>query len=230
MLVSATILKSHNMTTLRICNCLHKCLKTGSIAFVVTAFIMVAMAFPNHATADVVLALDTAGSTTIDTGVAGSGKLLRIYISSDSADEIQALNTPFTIEAGDVTSGLVSTSGATGTAGFFGAGNLTNSDFVRTSGSTFVVDQFLTAPQNLLDAANRELWFELTIDTTGVASGSYFLRLDDPNSSFFDSGANALTPNNNLTFSVSAVPEPGSLSVIGLASVLLITRRRRTAG
>ena len=202
-------------------------MKFAIVAMIAVTFFII---LPRTVSADVVLALDTAGGTSVETGGAGAGKLLRIYISSDSSDEIQALAPTFNVQAGSVTSGVVSIAGGTGTVGFFGAGNLTVSDFVKSAETTFVIDQFLTAPQTLMNAADRELWFELTIDTSGLASGSYFLQLDDPGNSFFDSASNALATNNDLVFSVSAVPEPGSLSVLGLASILLVARRRRLVG
>lgn len=96
--------------------------------------------------------------------------------------------------------------------------------------------QVTIAPTNV---ANRPvittnvLLAQVTLDTTGLATGSWILDLDGlptrglPSSDF----AGVATTVNNGTVSINAVPEPNSLTAMGLVGIIAAVsrfRRRRT--
>jgi hypothetical protein len=65
----------------------------------------------------------------------------------------------------------------------------------------------------------------------GVQEGSTFTYTTNPSDQYIaisesQNGTGQIVPVDNFTFSTSTVPEPTSLSLIGAASMLLLTRRR----
>ncbi|MFK7770435.1 MAG: hypothetical protein AB8B55_24710 [Mariniblastus sp.] len=201
----------------------------ASLFFVVG--ILVFLSTGSAANADIFLSMDSQGSQNFNTGSAGAGKLLAIHISQDatSNDRLAVWVADFDLEAGDVTGGQVSATGS-GTDGFFAAGNLSTSDFTLTSTNSFEVNQETTDfDQAIPQEPVREKWFELTIDTTGLADGTYDLILRSPTETFLDPDANFVTVGNQLTFTVSSVPEPGVIHFLGFLTAFFIGRRKRSA-
>ena len=196
--------------------------------FSLCVFLLLAAESP----AAILLSMTPSGGTNANTGAAGPGKTLSVYIGEDvSSDDalIGVDQARFTLEAGSIVSGTEQH----GTTGFFAANNLApgGSTFSITSTTTFVIAQELDDFVNgepLVNAAPYVKWFEFQIDTTGLLPGTYALTLDNPNTAFADTSFTPLIPNNNLTFTVSAVPEPGSLSfLLGFSSVAFLRRKRR---
>lgn len=70
------------------------------------------------------------------------------------------------------------------------------------------------------------LYGKLTLDTTGVTAGSYFINLDQLAANNPNTGPLLISPI-NTSYTVTVVPEPGSLAIMGLASCAAIAWRRR---
>ena len=135
---------------------------------------IIASLFITHqVSADIILSMDVAGSTHFDTGAAGAGKQLSVYISQDAGatDTAFVWVADFTLGAGVISDGTVSDTGAIGTPGYFGAGNLSTSQFNFTAGdTTFNINQESTnSMQPVANEPTREKWFDFEIDTTGIA-------------------------------------------------------------
>lgn len=68
------------------------------------------------------------------------------------------------------------------------------------------------------------------LDLTGIALGTYQVSLDSSNTTFLDDQINFIPINFQNTpgvFTVTAVPEPSSLTIVGLAQCVVVLRRRR---
>ena len=91
--------------------------------------ICVASTFSLHA--DIQISLDPNGGTNVDTGVAGAGQIISFFIGQDanSSDALFGLAADFDFSAGVMTGGTVGATGSGAPAGFFGAGNLSASNF-----------------------------------------------------------------------------------------------------
>ena len=192
------------------------------------------LGFTVPASADIVVTVNSAGSTNVNLGTAGAGKTIDFHISQDasSSDTMAAIFAEFTISGGVIGDppGTISATGATGTAGYYGAGNLDVSQINRTGDTSFNINQsfdFESMLQPIKNDPERDLWFTLNLDTTGLAPGSYSIVLADPDNSFFDPTAATISANNNLSFTVSAIPEPTSLAVLGLVGIGSVLVRRR---
>ena len=146
----------------------------------------------NWSSADIILSLDANGSNGFDTGTAGAGKLIQVFISQDpgATDTVAGVVADFDLQAGLVTGWTISDTGATGTPGYWGAGDLNASDLTPIDGNTaFEVNQeFASTAHPVMNAPDRELWFDITIDTTGLAAGDYTLTVRNPTGSFIDNG------------------------------------------
>jgi hypothetical protein len=159
--------------------------------------------------AQISIAVDSDGSSNINLGPAGPNKSINFFIGQDSAasDDLAAIFAVVDLSGGVVAdpAGIVSAQGA-GTAGYFGAGNLVVSTIgPGDSNSQFEVNQFFGSSQPIMTGANRELWFTLNVDTTGLAAGDYSISLADAGGSFRDSAGAFIAANNNLSFTVSEV-------------------------
>ncbi|TWU48730.1 hypothetical protein Poly51_46320 [Rubripirellula tenax] len=191
--------------------------------------------------ADIVLLLGSAGSGSFDTGVAGPNKTIPFYIRQDvgSSDAIAGAVVDFELSGGVIQSGKVGSEDSVSSPPLFGETNLKLSQFVENAQSvenpnpSFVVNQEFDDPQSV--PTSPTLWFELTIDTTGLAGGDYMITLLDPGNSFVSSLNQPVTASGNLTFTVTAVPELSSFALVGFASVSVIaigrrnSRRRKTS-
>lgn len=159
--------------------------------------------------AQISIALGNDGGTNIDLGVAGPGKSIDFFIGQNigSNDDLGAVFAVVTISGGVVDSpaGIISADGD-GTPGFFGAGNLFESTIgPGDSDSQFEVNQFFNSSQPVMTATNRELWFTLNLDTTGLPDGDYTITLEDSNQSFRASDGTFIAANNDLSFTVSSI-------------------------
>ncbi|WP_146458467.1 PEP-CTERM sorting domain-containing protein, partial [Rubripirellula tenax] len=73
-------------------------------------------------------------------------------------------------------------------------------------------------------------WFTVNVDTTGLAPGTYGVTLSSPNASFRNSMNRPVAARANLSFTVTAIPEPSSvvaLMLIGGTGCLVHRKRRR---
>ncbi|MFK7769852.1 MAG: PEP-CTERM sorting domain-containing protein [Mariniblastus sp.] len=192
--------------------------------------IALCLALAGFANGDIVISLNPNGDTTVDTGAAGAGKIITVYIGQDasSSDALLGHTVDFDFSAGVVTGGTVAETGSGAPAGFFGAGNLNTSNFNLDGPTTANVDQeFSDGMQPLLNAPLNERWFELELDTTGLANGTYTFQVRDASGSFIDSVGDTVTSNQSFSFSVTSVPEPGSVACLMLVGVATLIRRRR---
>jgi hypothetical protein len=203
--------------------------------------IVLLVGYSHTSSAQVVVSLDAAGNTNVDLGAAGSGKTIDFYLSSlADTDKLFGISAQFTLAGGVIPgavgvesssndSGTVSATGL-GTPGYFGAGNLSTSSINKGSDTFFVVNQeFTNAAQPLPTEPTRDRWITLNLDTTGLAPNTYGISLQDV---FIDETGAAFiprVPNNDLSFTVSAitVPEPSSLLVLTAIGAMGCLRRRR---
>ena len=185
--------------------------------------------------AEIVVSLDNLGSTNVDLGTPGLGKSIDFYISESGTDRLLAAAIPqFTLSAGTITNpaGVISTTGA-GTPGYFGEGNLDVSTIEIVPGTmsrSFIINQAfkdIAGVQEIPNDPIRSLWFTLNLDTTGLSEGSYGILFSDPDNSFFDEVGIPISTNNNLTFSITAVPEPSGFTAVAVAAAGMMLIRRR---
>lgn len=157
------------------------------------------------------------------------GQRLSFFISSNADDTIEGLIADFLLPAG----GLVQSSqigSATSTDnGFFASGNLDISSLTAfdrgAADAGFNINQVLTDDQLLTITPER--WFEVVLDASSLALGTYNVTIDTGDGGFFDGGFNELAFNNDLQFRVVAIPEPGCMGLIAVAGVATLVRRSR---
>lgn len=217
------------------------------------SFILVSIGTSSHG--QILIALDESGSSSFDLGAAGSNQRLDFFIGAQpgvSNDGISAAAPDFVFEVPVILdpSSMIAPQGvgSDSGSGFFGDGNLLLSDPIfrnpepaneaEASLSTgFIVNQLLNEPEPLTD--DLQLWFSLALDTTGLVDGTYDITITNLSEAFGgfviqEDGTSEdqfLESNNNLSFviSSSAVPEPGSLSLLAMGGLLtVLTRRKRT--
>ena len=192
----------------------------------ILASLLAVALFAVPASATIVVSLDAAGGTNVDTGVTGPGKVINFFIGEDalSNNALLSILVDFRIQQGAITGGTVSSIGAVGTPGYFGAGNLSNSDFTFTPLQATVGQEFDDSMQPLANDPMRDRWLTMILDTSGLASGDYAIAVTG---SAFDSTFSVLTVQNDLTFTVTAIPEPGSfLAAAGITGICLLRKKR----
>lgn len=195
--------------------------------------------------ADIVLSVDSSGATNVDLGLAGPGKSIDIFISQQagSTDRLFGILAFLRVDAGRIPGAIgVETSnnesgrvgGTTGSAGYFGESNLSVSTINKVDDRFVVINQEMTnAAQPVPNDPTRTRWLTLNLDTTGL-DGTFGITMDD-NNTFISSNPPfpsfvPRAPNNALTFTVTAIPEPSSLAVLAaLGGVSCLIRRRRGA-
>ncbi len=141
-----------------------------------------------------------------------------ILVSSNAGDTSLFLTADFQL------SGAVFplSAGEFGQPGMVGAGNIQAppaSQFVSAGNNSATLSLDFTNPQ-LFPAANTLLG-RMFIDTTGVAIGTYSIQV----TSFATQVASSST---NGSFTITAVPEPGSLCLVGIASLWALHKRRKS--
>jgi hypothetical protein len=156
----------------------------------------------DSASADIVLTAGT-GTFQMNSGV----KSIDILVRSNAADTSVFLIADFELAAGV----FPTTAGEFGQSGMVGVGNIQFSP----------ASQFVSAGDNRatlsLDFTNPQLFPEfdtvlarMFIDTTGLAIGTYEIRVTS-------SASEVATSTVNGSFTIAAVPEPGSLCFLGVA-------------
>jgi hypothetical protein len=165
----------------------------------------------DSASADIVL---TAGTATfqINSGV----KSVDILVRSNAADTSLFLIADFELAAGV----FPTTAGEFGQAGMLGVGNIQfppASQFVSTGDNKATLSLDFTNPQLFPDVDT--VLARMFIDTTGLAIGTYEIRVTS-------SATEVTTSTVNGSFTIAAVPEPGSLCFLGVASLCLLGRYR----
>ncbi len=139
---------------------------------------------------------------------AGSGPIsVDVFVRSTAAESSQGLEVSFNLLNG----GAFSPVPGAFNAGFFGAGNITaaGSSFVRSNATTSVLSIEFTASQ-LFPAADARI-ATLSIDTTGLAAGTYGIST----TGFFTEAFVNTAPGGTFSI-VSAVPEPTSIALLGV--------------
>lgn len=218
------------------------------------SFILVSIGTSSHG--QILIALDESGSSSFDLGAAGSNQRLDFFIGGQpgvSNDGISGAAPDFVFEVPVIieTTSMIAPpgTGADSGSGFFGDGNLFVSDPIRRDptpnnpseaavATGFGLNQEFNNPEPL--TAELQPWFSLALDTTGLADGTYDFTIENASEAFgvlitdqTTGGISfqSLTANSNFSFviSSSAIPEPGSLSVLAMGGLLtVLTRRKRT--
>lgn len=185
--------------------------------------------------ADILFSIGSPGGTST-TIAPTADQTLPIFLRSDAGDSINGLALDFlfpeliNIDTGDSLSGA-------NTPGFFANDNLLFAQLTATNPVVNGVPQGTNLNVNF-ELDDAELipsaftpFLSLDVDASQLAAGEYSITYD-PNSTgaflvdltgatFVDIG----TP--TLSFTVAAIPEPGSLACLACGSVVLISRRRR---
>ena len=148
---------------------------------------------------------------------AGTPLVFNLFVRSDTVETtIDALDVNVVAGAGDGTGGVFSS----GTTLLLGSDPF---DVLSTPGQAFSTNfQFGGTLIGLTDT----LYGVLTLDTTGVAAGNYNITLDslaanDPIT------AAVPTVGINASYSITAVPEPTSMALVGLIGGVVGFRRWR---
>lgn len=167
--------------------------------------------FCHSACADIVL---TAGSGTfqINSGV----QSVDILVRSNAADTTLFLIADFELEAGV----FPTTAGVFGEAGMVGFGNIQSppaSQFVSSGDNKATLSLDFTTPQPFPNVDT--VLARMFIDTTGLAIGTYEIRVTSAATQVDTSSVNG-------SFTITAVPEPGTLCFLGMTSLCLLGRRR----
>lgn len=208
--------------------------------------VLLLVGFNLTASAQYEISLDPLGNTTVNLGAPGPDQKIDFYLAeaTTSSETLFGITGVFTLEAGVIPgatnvqpltsmndSGQIgSTTGLSVPRPFFGEGNIRDSTITKFSETGIVVNQeFLNGSQDLPNDPLRQLWFTLNLDTTGL-EGEYDITIADGTDFFRTSGGTVdRVANNNLSFIVTSVPEPGSLAlltIIGGASCLIRRRQR----
>ncbi|TWU59931.1 hypothetical protein Poly51_02040 [Rubripirellula tenax] len=203
------------------------------VSFAVLAVFAGAM----DSSAAIVISVGAARSTNVDLGPAGAGKQIDFFIGQDAAssDLVAGAVADFILAGGLIVDppGQVGSISGTAADPFFGSGNLSTSTINFSSSSQFLINQeFTNAAQVLPEVGSSARWFVLDLDTTGLADGTYAIELVSPDGSFLSSVGGLISANNNLSFTVSPVPEPSSVAMFAYLSVAAgwrFSRRKRTA-
>lgn len=139
-----------------------------------------------------------------------------ILVRSDAANTSLFLTADFQLSAGV----FPTTAGVFGQAGMVGAGNIQDppaSQFVSAGNNSATLSLDFTNAQ--LFPATDTLLGRMFINTNGVATGTYNIQVTS-----FSTQASSNSVNGSFT--ISTVPEPGSLCLVGLASLWALRRGR----
>lgn len=178
----------------------------------ILGMVLALVAFASQANADVILSIGS-GTFAADSGL----QTINIFARSTTAESTDFLVADFRIEAGT----LGTPAGTFGGAGFIGAGNLQGtSSFLRDAGDSRVGNLSLdfTALQALPTVDG--LLATLSINTAGLAAGTYTIVGEN----FATLAGNNNVSNGSFTI-ITAVPEPTSMALLGIAAGGLAVRR-----
>ena len=156
------------------------------------------------------------GASSIELNPNQAGQTVNLFLSSDSGQLLGGGNIVATIGAGGPTVGFAGIGGTVLDGGFA----LPDAD-----GSPLVLDVGLLGPSlsPTIDNSGTQLLGTLTLDTTGLNSGSFSLDLSS--TLLNDDGAQPITYSLDGATAVSIVPEPTSLALLGLCGLMLVRRR-----
>ena len=158
------------------------------------------------------------GPTDIEINPNQPGQTINLFLSSDSGQVVGGGNLSVIVGAGGPSVGY---NGVTGTI-FDGGVAIPDAN-----ASPLVLDVGLLGPipSPVLDSTGTQLLGTLTIDTTGLSSGSYSLDLSA--TLLNDDGAQPITFDLDGATTVTIVPEPTSIALFGLGGLVIGMRRRR---
>lgn len=149
--------------------------------------------------------------------VVGTPLVFNLFVSSNTiTQQIDALDVNVLAGIGDGTQGVF-TSGTTTLLGSVPF------DVLTTPGQAFSTN-FASGGTPI--GATPILYSVLTLDTTGVALGTYSITLDSLNAN--DSALGGIvTVGSSVSYTITAVPEPTSIALIGLVGGVVGFRRWR---
>lgn len=154
-----------------------------------------------------------------DTFAPNSGiRAIDVLVRSNAADTSLFLTADFQLSAGV----FPATAGVFGEVGMVGAGNIQDppaSQFVSAGNNSATLSLDFTSAQ-LFPAADT-LLARMFIDTTGLATGTYAIQV----TAFASQVVGSSTVNGSFT--ISNVPEPSALCLVGVASLYALRRRKR---
>ncbi|TWU57092.1 hypothetical protein Poly51_30130 [Rubripirellula tenax] len=210
--------------------------------------ICIVLLYSLSASADYVISIGTPGAENVDLEQSRANQSIDFFLGEDlggsAAQPVSSVVAFFSLEQGLIegiivpagtetatnATGTVSATGA-GTVGYFGAGNLAASTISKESDTSFLINQeFTNAMQPVNDSLAPLRWFTVNVDTTGLAPGTYGVTLSSPNASFRNSMNRPVAARANLSFTVTAIPEPSSvvaIAILGGGSLLVRRFRRR---
>jgi hypothetical protein len=143
--------------------------------------------------------------------------VFNLFVKSDTiATTIDAFDVNVVAGAGDTTGGVFTS----GTTSLLGSDPF---DVTSTPGQAFSTN---FAVGGTLIGTTDILYGVLTLDTTGVAAGNYIISLDSLSANDPINGP-VLTNGVNAAYSISAVPEPTSMALVGLIGGVVGFRRWR---
>ncbi len=179
------------------------------------AVVLLVSANAKRAFSDVVVTVDT-GNFVADSGV----QLLDIFVHSTTPLSSDHLIVFFNYT--DAGNAFSSPAGVFGQNGHLGFGNLDPaSAFVKLAGSGSVLNLEFMPLETIPNT--QTLLAQFSIDTTGLAPGFYGIGV----TSVMASGDPAFTGVGG-GYNVTAVPEPGSMAVLGLLGGAAAWKRRRS--
>lgn len=153
-----------------------------------------------------------------DTFAPNSGiRAIDILVRSNAADTSFFLSADFQLSAGV----FPATAGIFGQAGMVGVGNIQDppaSQFVSAGDNTATLSLDFTNAQ--LFPAVDTLLARMFIDTTGLAIGTYSIQV----TAFASQVAGSTMNDGSIT--ISPIPEPSALCLVGLTSLCVLRRRK----
>lgn len=196
------------------------------LAFLGMAWLLIS----NSASAGLILTAVAVNPSSVE---AGTPIGLNIFLRSDLAGGELVGGLDFVVHAATTANGT-----GNGTAGRFSSGSTfllgsTPIDVVgngpgQAFSTNFANPGSTVAFADGVGANLGSLYASLTLNTTGVASGGYFFAIDQLAAARPDFSPIAITANGtSFTIQATAVPEPSSLALMGLASCGWAAWRKR---
>lgn len=179
--------------------------------FVLPVFVLAACVLNAWVSAGVVLKVGS-GTFAPNSGI----QAIDVLVSSDASDNTLFLIADFQLAAGV----FPVAAGTFGQPGMVGFGNIQDppaSQFVSAGNNSATLSLDFTNAQPI--PAADTLIARMFIDTTGVAIGTYAIQVTSLSTQVGGSSVNG-------SFTISPVPEPSSLSLLGIAGLFALRRRK----
>lgn len=173
--------------------------------------LMVLSALPQAADAAVVFTLSPPTSTIAQ----GTPAIFEVSVRS-------------TLAGGEAVDGLEANVVSTAANSVFSAGTtflLNNAAADLSVPREAFLSNFLVGGFNL--GQNDTLFARLTLNTAAIAPGTYAIQLEDLAANGPTTGALAVQAGAPISFTITAVPEPSSMMLVGTVSCLFALRRRK---